>query len=111
MRKSKKIYRKGKISRKGKSHRNTRARKSKRLTKRMKGGSLVPFSGIADAFNSIKYNIGNAIGIGMVDPIEVLPDIKGGDNPLPYKQLGPAVNINNYTNHPLASTLPSSQTS
>jgi hypothetical protein len=109
MRKSKKIYRKRK------TRRNTRVRISKRITKKMtkkmKGGSLLPFSGIADAFSSIKYNIGNAIGVAMVDPIEVPPDVKGGDNPLPYKQPGPAVNINNYTNQTLASTLPSTQTS
>jgi hypothetical protein len=93
-------------------NKRTRSRISKKVTKRitrkMKGGTLTPFSDIADAFSSIKYNIGNAIGIGMADPVKVAPEVKGGDNPLPYKQMGADEDINNYTNSVLASTQTSS---
>ncbi len=85
MRKTKRINQK-----KRKTRRNR-----KRSTRKMKGGTLLPFSDLADAFSSIKYNIGNVVDAGMVNPIDVPPSVKGGDNPLPYKQMGTVVS--NYT--------------
>jgi hypothetical protein len=94
MRKSKR-YQKKKKSR--------RSRKVRR-SRRMKGGTNTPFSDLADAFSSIKYNIGNAVGVGMVDPVKVPPQVKGGDNPLPYKQLGSASDVTPYTNEVTAAS-------
>ncbi len=82
MRKTKRYQKKG--------HRTRR--KTKRHTRRrMKGGTVSPFgSDFSVAFDTLKYGVNKAVGIGMGTPVEVPPGVKGGDNPLPYKQLGPA---------------------
>jgi hypothetical protein len=71
-------------------------KKISRKNRKMKGGGLPFVSEISDMYNTVKYNISNAVNISMVNPTDVAPDVKGGDNPLPYKQLGAADDINSY---------------
>lgn len=87
-----KHYRKQKGRR---TRRNIRTKVNKRIhrkTRKMKGG----FASLKDAYNTLKYDFSKAIDIGMGNPSEVAPAVKGGDNPLPFKQLGAADDINSY---------------
>jgi hypothetical protein len=79
-------------TRKTKKSRNIRRHTRKNKTgKKMKGGTTSPFGAdLADAFSSLKYQMNQAVGVATVPPVEVPPNIQGGDNPLPFQQLGPA---------------------
>ncbi len=88
--------------RKSKRYQKKKSRRSRRrnkTTKRMKGGGVLGFSDIGDAFKSIGSGLTAMTNTVLVNPEPVPPNVKGGDNPLPYIQPGPAVDINNSTYH------------
>ena len=87
---------------KGKKSRYIRTKKNKKVSRKMKGGFG---SDLKDAFRTLKYDFSNAIGVGMVNTSEVAPAVKGGDNPLPFKQLGPGTDINSYNIASIPSSL------
>lgn len=88
--------RKTKHYRKKKTRRTRRNIRRKYSRRGMKGGGVIPFSELGDAFNMIGYNLTKGVDSMVVPPSSVPPNKIGGDNPLPFKQDGPTTNISDY---------------
>jgi hypothetical protein len=77
---------------------NKRRQTRRRLNRRkMKGGSFLPFSDIKSAFDTIGYGMSKMVDTVTVPPSVVAPQKVGGDNPLPFKQPGHTVDINDFS--------------
>jgi hypothetical protein len=77
-----------------------KARKSRRnrrkTSRRMKGGTIMPFGDLKYAFNNITSLAQRGIDTLSVNPLPVLPQTTGGQNPNPYVQNAPPPNISDY---------------
>jgi hypothetical protein len=98
--------RKDRKTRRNRTKKNNK--KNIRKSRKMKGGGIPFGTELSNAFDTLKFGVTSAIDTGMAIPGKVAPDIKGGDNPLPFKQLGAADDINSYN---ISQTTQSSQSS